>query len=147
MLDFIFTFEGHFPRALRKENPRLYRFLFEPRKKSDWTSVLLKSYYFRSASGTGKKSVRLSLRFWLNRLLLNALNNLVCEATSKGKQYDGDIKEEVEILKTFLKRKSGPHGHPRRQEQDAIRFAKRYEELKPQAKKLKNFREESQGIG
>ena len=141
-LDFVFTFEGSFPRALREENPRLYSFLFRPRKKGDWVNVLSKAYNSRSASGKGQKSVRLSLRFWLNRLLLNALDILLHNAKNKkdkGKQYNNDIQKELETLKTFLRRKPGPHMYPRRQERDAIRFATRYEELKPQAKKLKAF--------
>lgn len=138
-LDFIFTREGSFPSALRKENPSLYRCLFKSRKKGDWTDLLVKGYGSRVASGKGQKSVRLSLRLWLNRLFLNALDSLVSNAVSKGTPYKGDIKQEVEAFKAFLTRKPGPHRAPRRQEQDAIRFAKRYEELKPQARKLKAF--------
>jgi hypothetical protein len=135
-LEFIFTVEGSFPSALHKQNPSLYSYLFEPRKKGDWINVLLNAYDSRSAAG---KSIRLSLRFWLNKLLLNALDTLAHNAISKGKQYDGDIKKEIETLKDILRKKPGPHRSPRRQEQDAIRFATRYEELKPQAKKLKAF--------
>lgn len=138
-LDFIFTYEESFPRALREENPRLYRCLFASRKKGDWVNILLKAYSSPSSTGKGQKKVRLSLRFWLNRLLLNALDILASNAMGRGHKYKGNIKEEVESFKGFLRRKPGPHKSLRRKERDAIQFAKRYEELKPQAKKLKAF--------
>lgn len=136
LLTFIFKLEGNLPRALRKENPGVYSYLFEPREKKHWTNILLKAYQSRSASG---KSVRLSLRFWLNQLLRNAIDTLSRNATSQGKPCDSNIKKEVELLKTFLSKKRGRHGHPRRRERDAIRFAKRYEELLPQTNMLKTF--------
>ena len=69
----------------------------------------------------------------------NSSSYSLARGCRKGTPYKGDIKQEVEAFKAFLTRKPGPHRASRRQEKDSIRFAERYEELQPQARKLKAF--------
>lgn len=139
-LDFVFKFEGSVTRALREEHPQLYRIIFEPRKNKSWTDVLMLAYH-SEASGQDKKTVKQWLRFWLNRIFVNAFDVLLSRATSENlSKEDRDyVEKQIAIHKDLLKRKSGPPRSQQRQEQDAIRFARRHAQLMPQVRMLKAF--------
>jgi hypothetical protein len=139
-LDFVFKFEGSVTRALREERPQLYRILFEPRKNKSWTDVLMHAYH-KEASGQDKKTVKLWLRFWLNRIFVNAFDVLLSNAISENLSNEDRnyVETEIAFHKNLLKRKSGPRKSLLRREQDAIRFARRHSQLVPQVSLLKAF--------
>jgi hypothetical protein len=139
-LDFIFKFEGSVTRALRNEHPKLYRILFEPKKSKSWTDILMLAYH-SEASGQDKKTVKQWLRFWLNRIFVNAFDVLLSRAAFENlSQEDKDyVEKEIAIHRKFLRRKSGRRKSNRRQEQDAIRFARRHSQLIPQVRMLEAF--------
>jgi hypothetical protein len=139
-LDFIFKFEGSVTRALREDHPRLYRILFEPRTKRSWTNTLMLAYH-GNGSERDKKSVKQWLRFWLNRIFVNAFDVLLDRAISENlsKEDRAYLEKQVEIHKNLLRRKSGPRKSKRRQKEDAIRLARRHLRLVPQVRSLKAF--------
>jgi hypothetical protein len=139
-LHFIFKFEGSVTRALREEHPRLYRILFNRRKRNNWPHILKLAYHSK-AYGQDGKTVKQWLRLWINRIFVNAFDVLLSRALSEnlGKEDRDYVEKEIAFYKTLLKRKPGPPISHRRQEQDAIRFAKSHSQLMPQVRMLKAF--------
>ena len=137
-LEIVFVCEGSVPAALQEEYPLVHRVLrsSQPKGGKAWTKILRKAY--RGKESNKGKSIRRGLHQYVHELLERALLIVLESAQGTEESYPG-IDEEIRQLREIA---TGKRGHPkstRRQERDAIRFAQRYQKLKPEVTKLHKF--------
>jgi hypothetical protein len=131
---FIFHFPFSIPEKLKRRSVAAYSRLF-PDGKKGWPELLVKAYKVTHHDG---KSIKNRVGLLLEKIVTEAFLILLEEHKDAFHQDPAKVAEEQELLKKRLIR-TGPRPDERKRNQTAIRLAKRYNELLPEVRGIKEF--------